>query len=135
ERDPTIAEPPEREHLLIHRVIVNKGTYRPDIKIHGKGMFGRVHHPTCRVRITLREILPQDTDLVKQYGSETSVGKKLNEFDKLVHAMKLTKIRKWGLVDRKSPMRYTRPPWSKHGWKYVTKGGRWSDPSAVKINR
>jgi hypothetical protein len=93
-------------------------------------MFGRVHHPSCRVRITLREIL----DDKRAAGFDEAIaGRKMSELDKLVHAMKRTKIRKWGMNDTGKVL-YTRMPWSRHGWKYTT-SPKWTDPDYIKIKR
>jgi hypothetical protein len=99
-------------------------------RYHAKGMFGRMHHPSCKVRITLREIL--DDKRAEGFVGEIA-GRKMSELDKLVHAMKRTKIRKWGMNDTGSVV-YTNPPWSKAGWKYVSKD-KWLDPDAIKIKR
>ena len=127
-KDPSIREPPKTtDHLEIERIIVNKGHFRPDIKLHGRGMFGKVHHPSCRVKITFKEIL--DESIVESY-KKSLIGRRKSEFEKLAYSIKKHKVN-YGLRDR--PIVWVNKPWSSKGWKYVT-SEKWKDPD-ITIKR
>lgn len=130
EKNAQVAQPPATtDHLEISHVLVNKGQYRKDIRIHGRGRCGIVYHPSCRVKITLQEIL--DEEKVAR-DAKLTVGRSKSELEKLVYAMK--KHRLYRTLRDEKPIIPLNAPWSRKPWKYVT-SKRWTNPNFIKIKR
>ncbi|KAJ3221700.1 hypothetical protein HK099_003223 [Clydaea vesicula] len=129
--NPNTRPPPAtKDHLELKTMIVGKGIYRRDVRYHGKGMSGRVHHPTCVVKVTLREII--DEKIVDLYKSQL-IGKKKTDFENLVDmykkGFKSKKVKnQLSLSDNRLLLLPT--PWDKKGWKYL-ESKKWTNPNCV----
>lgn len=117
--------PPSIDHLEIINVIVGKGVYRRDIRMHARGRHGIVHHPSCHVKITLKEIIDQDrVDSFKGLFS----GRRESKFELLYKSIRKHKL--YQTINDHKPLVVNNPPWTHKGWKYVSVK-RWRNPDTV----
>ena len=89
-----------------------------------------MHHPTCRVRVVLREVLSEER--AAGYAGR-AYGRAKSDDEKLAEALKrhmLFKPLKEASDREKKRYDVKHLPWNKKGWKYVT-SPKWTDPNCV----
>ncbi|KAI9204044.1 ribosomal protein L22/L17 [Polychytrium aggregatum] len=106
-----------KDLLYIRRAWVGKGPYMKRIKIHGRGRFGIMHHPTAHLRILVTE--------------KANVHKKPGHLEKLAYIFKKNKL--WTPLSQRKAAAITRPPWYRHNWKYLT-SPKWVSPDNALLN-
>lgn len=104
------------------------------MRIHGRGRIGVMHHPTCRVRVVLREVLSEER--AAGFKARLAFGRAKSDDEKLAEALKRHLLFRpmkvvGGGGSEKMMKRYdvAHMPWNKKGWKYVT-SPKWTGKDA-----
>ncbi|KAJ3072982.1 hypothetical protein HDU98_002464 [Podochytrium sp. JEL0797] len=93
---------------VVSQCFVGKSSYLKRMKLHARGRFGIMHHPSCHVTV-----------IVKRVSKDVDV-----EFEKLVHIFKRHKLY---APFREAKPRFLNPVWSRKSYKYVT-SQKWLSP-------
>ncbi|KAL2918374.1 39S ribosomal protein L22, mitochondrial [Polyrhizophydium stewartii] len=101
--------------FVIAQAFVGKGTYLKRIRIHGRGRFGIMHHPSAHIKVMLG---PRPND------------KTPAEKEMAIIARRLVKRKLFVNVHDSRPIQQLHPVWSSKPWKYVT-SPKWTDPNIV----
>jgi hypothetical protein len=105
--------------LEISNIQVQRGHLVKDVRIHGRGRAGRMHHPTARYQVELTHVPDQITMCNNMSGIRS-----LSEFEKIYQRLKSFRLR--SPMYEPASLPFVRYPWSLHGFKYIRK---WKDPN------
>jgi ribosomal protein L22 len=104
--------------LEISNIQVQRGHLVKDVRIHGRGRAGRMHHPTARYQVELRHV-PDSVPMKYDYAGI----RYQSEFEKIYQHLKSFRLRR--PMNEPASLTFVRYPWSLHGFKYLR---QWNDP-------
>ncbi|KAJ3333423.1 54S ribosomal protein L22, mitochondrial [Blyttiomyces sp. JEL0837] len=113
----------DRSHWIVKESFVGKGQYLKRIKLHGRGRFGVMHHPSSHVKVVLQE-LPKS-----RWNETESEAAARKEFEAIRHIFRRHKL--YDQLKDSQPIRASQPPWASKPYKYIT-SPKWLDPNTAK---
>ena len=112
----------DRSAWRVKQCWVGKGKYLKRVKLHARGKFGIMHHPSSHVKVLLEEIPPH---IMNETHEESLKRKEFEQIYKLLRRHKL-----YVPLPERQPLRFLHPVWSSKPYKYIT-SPKWTDSNVI----